>query len=60
VIGSFLDWKVGNGLQFRVGVDVIMGCDRRILLSKDLIYYFQMIRKTTLNSMSNPSITTIG
>jgi hypothetical protein len=60
VIGSFIDWKVGNGLQFRVGVDVIIGCDIIIFLSKDLIYYYQMTGKTTLNSMSNPSITTIG
>jgi len=36
-----------------------MGCDGRIFIFEDIIYYFKMVGKTTLNSMSNPTSTTI-
>jgi hypothetical protein len=36
-----------------------MGCDKSFFLSKELIYHFQMIWKISLNSMSNPTISTI-
>jgi hypothetical protein len=42
-----------------VSFDAIMGCDRGIFLYEELIYNFQMIGKASLNSMSNPTISTI-
>jgi len=60
VIGSFITRKVGNGSRVRVGIDAIMGCDRSILHHEELIYNFQIIGKVSLNSMSNPTISTIS
>jgi hypothetical protein len=50
----FLAWKVGMGTHVRVGVDSIMGCDRRVFLSNVLIHHLHLIGKATLNIVNKP------
>jgi hypothetical protein len=59
VIGDFLAWKVGIGTQVRVGVDAIMGCDKRVFLSEALIHHLHLIGKATLNIVNKPRATTL-
>lgn len=48
-------WDIG----YKVGYDVIIGCEKSIFLSKDLMHNFHLIGKVTLNTMENVAITKI-
>lgn len=39
MLGSFLAWKVGNGVLVRAGAYAIMGCDRNIILPKGMLQH---------------------
>jgi len=53
VIGSYMEWRVGDGTKIRVGEDSIMGCLRNIFLPDEIIHHPEVIGKCTLNLIDN-------
>jgi len=46
--------KFGSRVQFRVGVDVILGCVERIFLQEDLFLQLQEQGRCLLKKFDNP------
>lgn len=58
VIGRFLAWKVGNGIQVRIGSYVIVGCGGQFFLREGLLTTLQEAGLCTLNKIGNTRPTT--
>jgi hypothetical protein len=59
MIGKALAWKVGNGMQVRIGSDAIVGFGESIFLEEDLIYSLRMKGLCTLDRIANVEVNTI-
>lgn len=53
VIDTYLGWKGGDGSQVRIGVNVMMVCDKSVFLLEYTIQHFPFIGTVTLNTIEN-------
>lgn len=59
VIGPHLAWHVDSETQVKIGLDVVMSCNRNILLLKDLVTLLRETSKKTLNLINKPKETSL-
>jgi len=59
ILGAFLPWKVGDGLEVRVGKDAIMGCNLDIFLREVIFLHLQDLGNFNLNEIANGKVASL-